>query len=98
MHPSPLRWRNRLNLLRSSRPLLLKRLRKRKNSRKNFGQQECVLEPSLTPFPSEPSLGASTPYTYLRNGLTPFYVPVLMRVGVFCDRIWGAESVAEPVS
>src|SRR6266403_4355363 len=28
-------------------------------------------------------------------GLTPFYVPVLMRVGWFCDRTWGGRSVAE---
>src|SRR5258707_7631474 len=28
-------------------------------------------------------------------GLPPFYVPVLMRVGWFCDRTWGGRSVAE---
>lgn len=28
-------------------------------------------------------------------GLTPFYVPVFMRVGWCCDRTWGGRSVAE---
>jgi hypothetical protein len=34
-------------------------------------------------------------YAFIRAGLTPFYVPVLMRVGWFCDRTWGGRSVAE---
>ena len=29
------------------------------------------------------------------GGLTPFYVPVLMRVGCCVDRTWGGRSVAE---
>src|SRR5216684_3393411 len=33
--------------------------------------------------------------TVTNDGVTPFYVPVLMRVGWFCDRTWGGRSVAE---
>src|SRR2546429_8566397 len=53
MHRSPFRSaEGDCNSLRTSNPLLVKRPRKRENSRANFDQLGCAPEPSSFPFPS----------------------------------------------